>query len=142
MSNRPKLFIILVILLLAALPCHAARAAKTPVTPIQQWQGSEDDLALLQGTPEVIVEPKVLQELWQAWKVPGPVPEPDFSTELVVAQTTRGGILRLAATLDDRGNLQVGGMATRDLRPGFRYVIAVLSRAGVKSINGRDLPQP
>jgi hypothetical protein len=32
-------------------------------------------------------------------------------------------------------------MATRDLRPGFRYVIATVSRAGVKTVNGKKLPK-
>jgi hypothetical protein len=30
-------------------------------------------------------------------------------------------------------------MATRDLRPGFRYVIAIVSRKGVKTVNGKRL---
>jgi hypothetical protein len=32
-------------------------------------------------------------------------------------------------------------MATRDLRPGFRYVIATVSREGVKTVNGKQLPK-
>jgi hypothetical protein len=30
-------------------------------------------------------------------------------------------------------------MATRDLRPGFRYEILVLPREGVKTVNGKPL---
>jgi hypothetical protein len=48
--------------------------------------------------------------------------------------------LRLAATQDDTGNLKVLGLATLDLHPGFRYVIAILSRTGVKTVNGKELP--
>ena len=47
--------------------------------------------------------------------------------------------MRLTATLDENGNLEVLGLATRDLQPGFRYVIAILSRKGVKTINGKEL---
>jgi hypothetical protein len=32
-------------------------------------------------------------------------------------------------------------MATRDLRPGFRYVITTVSREGVKTVNGQTLPK-
>jgi len=63
----------------------------------------------------------------------------DFSKQLVVLISTRGSRLRFGATLDGNGNLQVWGMATRDLRPGFRYVIAVVSREGVKTVNGKEL---
>jgi hypothetical protein len=42
--------------------------------------------------------------------------------------------------LDDKGNLSLLSMATLDLRPGFRYVIATVSREGVKTIEGKPLP--
>jgi hypothetical protein len=42
--------------------------------------------------------------------------------------------------LEDNGNLMVLGLATRDFHPGFRYVLAVLSRTGVKTVNGKELP--
>jgi hypothetical protein len=31
--------------------------------------------------------------------------------------------------------------ATADFGPGFRYVIATVSREGVKKVNGKDLPK-
>jgi len=79
------------------------------------------------------------EDLWLAWKLPGPHPEVVFSSDLVAVQTTQGSKLRLSAALDDRGNLTVLGLATQDLHPGFRYVISVLSRKGVKTINGKEL---
>lgn len=114
-------------------------ADKEPVKPLQQLSGSVADFSLRNAAPEVILTEKSLENLWKVWKVPGPVPKVDFSRELVVVQTTQGSRLRLAATLEENGNLQVLGLATRDLRPGFRYVIAVLSRKGVKAINGKEL---
>ena len=64
-----------------------------------------------------------------------------FKKELIVITTTSGSKLRLSASLDDKGNLEVLGMATRDLRPRFRYVIATVSRTGVKTVNGNKLPK-
>jgi hypothetical protein len=58
-----------------------------------------------------------------------------------VRTRTLGSKLRLSATLDDKGNLEVLGMATSDLRPGFRYVIATVSREGIKTVNGKMLPK-
>ena len=81
-----------------------------------------------------------LAKLWKDWNITAPMPEVDFSREIVVVTTTRGSRLRLMLTLDDNGNLEVGGISTRDLRPGFRYVIATVSREGVKTVNGQELP--
>jgi hypothetical protein len=50
-----------------------------------------------------------------------------------------GSRLSLAASLEDKGNLQVLGRATLDFRPGFRYVIASVSRKGVKTMNGKTV---
>jgi hypothetical protein len=50
-----------------------------------------------------------------------------------------GSRLSLSAQLDEKGNLQVLGVATRDFRSGFRYVLATVSREGVKSVNGKEL---
>jgi hypothetical protein len=90
--------------------------------------------------PPVVTGRKELEKLWKAWGVASPVPEADFSKEVVVVTTTSGSRLSLAATLDDKGNLQVLGRATLDFRPGFRYVIASVSRKGVKTVNGKTVP--
>ena len=97
------------------------------------------DLSLRKAVPEIILTEKGLKHLWKVWKIPGQLPKVDFSRELVAVQTTQGSKLQLVATLDEKGNLRVLGLATRDLRPGFRYVAAVLSRKGVKTINGKEL---
>ncbi|MEJ2673248.1 MAG: hypothetical protein P8168_13820 [Deltaproteobacteria bacterium] len=139
MLFRPIFLIPLVMIMAMAFHPQSFAAGKEPVKPLQQWSGAVADLSLRKAAPQVILTEKSLENLWQVWQVPGSVPEVDFSRALVVVQTTRGSKLRLAATLEENGNLQVLGLATRDLRPGFRYVIAVLSRKGVKTINGHGL---
>ena len=44
----------------------------------------------------------------------------------------------MRATVDEQGNLTCPALATRDLRPGFRYQILKISRAAVKTINGKS----
>jgi len=139
MPSQRIIYLILAMVLAMAFPFQAGASRAKPVKPVKQWSGSVDDLSLMKTAPEFILSAKELEELWRAWKVAGPVPQVDFAKHLVVVDTTRGSRLRLGATLDGKGNLQVLSMATRDLRPGFRYVIAVVSRAGVKSVNGKDL---
>ena len=124
---------------LVVLITPAAQAGKERVKPTREWSGSVDDEALKKDAPPVITQRKELEKLWKAWGVAGQVPDVDFSREVVVG-TTSGSRLRLAATLDDKGNLQVLGMATLDFRPGFRYVIATVPRKGVKTVHGKVLP--
>jgi hypothetical protein len=127
-------------LVLVAGVAPEARAQKKPVKFTQQWKGSVDDEAQLRGAPECITSAKALEKLWKAWKIEGNVPKVDFDKEIVVVGTTRGSKLILSATLDANDNLEVLGVATRDLLPGFRYVLATVSREGVKTVNKKNLP--
>lgn len=130
----------LAILMAVSYPLEGVPAERGPVTPVKEWSGSVDDTTIAIAAPEIIVSAQEFEDLWLAWKLPGPVPEIDFSSYLVAVQTTVGSRLRLTAILEDNGNLMVLGLATRDLRPGFRYVFAVLSLTGVKTVNGKELP--
>jgi hypothetical protein len=118
-----------------------AYADKKPVKPTREWKGSVGDEALWKEAPPYITTAEALEKLWNAWKIGDKRPDVDFSKEIVVLSTTRGSKARLFASLDEKGNLVVGGMATRDFVPGFRYVIATVSRAGVKTVNGKELAQ-
>jgi hypothetical protein len=129
----------LAILMAVSYPLEGVPAERQPVTPVKEWTGSIDDPTIVSAAPEIILSAKEFEALWLAWKLPGPVPEVEFSLNLVAVQTTQGSRLRLSAVLEDNGNLMVLGLATRDLHPGFRYVIAVLSRKDVKTINGKEL---
>jgi len=127
------------LLLAMVLPLQAGPPKGQPVNPLKQWSGSVDDLFLMKGMPKFIISAEELEKLWQAWKVSGPVPQVDFSKELVLVATSRGSILHLSPILDDKGDLTDVGLATMDLLPGFRYVIAVVSRERVKTVNGKEL---
>lgn len=133
------MMVLLALALAAVMPVEAAKVKGQPVKPVQQWTGSVAEVSLMAGAPEVILTAPELDKLWQAWKVEGPAPRVDFARELVLVLTTRGSILRFGAVLSDKGDLKVMGVATKDLRPGFRYVIAQVSRAGVKTVNGQEL---
>jgi hypothetical protein len=131
-------------LTLAVLLPVTANAQPKAVKPTAEFKGAVEDVGLLKQIPagNFIANEKDLEKLWTAWKVSDKMPKVDFTKDVVVIATTRGSTLRLTARLDGKGNLQVGGFGTRDLRPGFRYVIAVVPREGVKSINGKELLKP
>jgi len=137
--SRPSWLVCLLALALVVLFTSAAPAQKAPVKPIKEWAGSVEDENLAKGAPEVITSAKGLEDLWKSWKLADKAPQVDFTKEIVILTTTRGSRIKLFATLDEKGNLMVGSLGTSDLRPGFRYVIATVSKEGVKTVNGKEL---
>jgi hypothetical protein len=130
----------LAIVMLVVASAVAAPAGKKEVKPSKQWAGSVDDAEKLKDVPGAITDAKTLDKLWQSWKLPGKAPEVDFTKDMVVTSTTVGSrLINVTAYLDDKGDMQVFGIATMDLVPGFRYVVLVVSREGVKSVNGKKL---
>ncbi len=94
------------------------------------------------------------------WKVASELPKLDFAKEsaplrrlrvaakralggmIVVGVYSVGSSLNMAgADLDEKGNLNVLGFGTRDIRPGLRYVLGVVSKEGVKTVNCKELPK-
>ena len=122
----------------AVAPPAAAQKKKVEIT--KKWSGSVEDEKAIK--PECITSAKGLEAVWKAWKIEGDVPKVDFTKDIVVAVYSVGSKLNMAgASLDDNGDLTVLGLGTRDIRPGFRYVLGVVSREGVKTVNKKDLPK-
>ncbi len=107
------------------------------------WMGSIDDEKLAKEMPEngVITNAKDFEKLVKAWKVAEKVPEVNFEKEIVLVAKTVGSKLTLNASLDKKGDLKALGLGTQDLRPGFRYVIICVSKGGVETVNGKELPK-
>jgi hypothetical protein len=123
----------------AAVAPHAA-AQKKKVEITRKWSGSVEDEKAIK--PECITSAKGLEAVWKAWKIKGDVPKVDFTRNIVVAVYSSGSKLNLGgANLGNNGDLTVLGFGTRDIRPGFRYVLGVVSREGVKTVNKKDLPK-
>ena len=125
------------------LAAGAVVAAPIPLKATNTWMGSIDDEKLAKEMPEngVITNAKDFEKLVKAWKVVEKVPEVNFDKEIVLVAKTQGSKLTLNASLDEKGDLKALGLATRDLRTGFRYVIISVPKEGVKTINGKELPK-
>jgi hypothetical protein len=137
-----KTWSIALILIVAVLSIASeAQAQKKTLKLTQEWSGSVADDALLKGTPECIATEAAFDKLWKKWKLPGKTPGVDFAKEIVVIATTSGSKLSLTPRLADNGDLELLGIATSDFGPGFRFVIGVVSRDGVKTVNGKKLPK-
>lgn len=122
----------------AAAPLGAA--GRKDVALGKTWSGSiENENA---AKPECLVSAKALEAIWKEWKLGGEPPKVDFAKDIVVAVYSSGSLLKLSnARLDDAGNLEVLGLGTLDLHPGFRYVMAVVKKDGIKTVNGKPLPK-
>lgn len=126
-------------IIVLALATNAIAEERKPLETLKEWRGDNPNEALSKDAPKYIVNSKDLEKLWKTWDIKEKLPEIDFSKELLLIETTRGSRLNLKATLDEKGNIQALGLATRDLRPGFRYVMITISKAGVKTIEGKAI---
>ena len=81
------------------------------------------------------------KELREVWKIDDGTLEIDFDRQFVLVAITHGSLVSITLERDSHGNLKVETPSTADLRTdGFRYFVAVVSREGVKSVNGEELP--
>ena len=113
-----------------------------PIKPSKSFTGRIDKDQQKEGPANgVIANAKDLEKLWKAWKIKDEMPKVDFDKELVLVVTSSTSGLRASATLDDKGDVKVLSLATRDIRDDFAFNILVISRTGVKTINGKDIPK-
>ncbi len=123
-----------------AIGISSALAEKKKLEITKKWNGSVANEKAKK--PDAIVSQKGLEAVWKEWKIDEDVPKVDFTKDIVVAVYSSGSKLNMsAANLDDKGDLTVVGFGTRDLRPGFRYVLGVVSKEGIKTVNKKDLPK-
>ena len=138
----PGVFIFALTLLSSA-PAMAKENASPDqeIKPIKEWAGSVEDESLLKEGPAqgFITDEKAFKNVWQEWKLGDKIPAVDFAKELVLVDTTSGSRLNVSVRLTEEGNLKVLGIATRDFLPGFRYRVLLVSREGVKMVNGKEL---
>ena len=137
-------------LLLAAAVASTAHLPlqETPSEPLsleleEQWRGvvPEDEMRSVAPTLPFVAAHESWRELWRAWRPEEPLPEVDFESEVVLVRLVDGpNRIKLSATLDEDGAVQVRARNTRIAGPGFGYALARISRQGVKSIDGEPLP--
>ena len=120
----------------------AEEPKKEPAKLTVDLFASVEDEKLQKEAPEngVIVSQKGWEKLAKAWGIKDPA-KVDFTKEILVVATTVGSKMSVSTKLDDKGDLKVLALSTRDLRPGFRYAIKSVSKEGVKTVNGKELPK-
>ena len=134
-----KTFLCVIGFVMIALVSTANAQDRKPLETLKEWRGDNPNEGLAKDSPKFITNAKDLEKLWKAWDIKEKLPEIDFAKEILLVETTRGSRLNLKATLDEKGDLQPLGLATRDLRDGFRYVMITVNKAGVKTIAGKAI---
>lgn len=124
-----------------AAPAEKAPAEKSPAAEFQSWNGSHPDHTLESRAPQdgLITTAKAWEALRDAWQL-GNDKVVDLDKNLVLVGTTRGSRIAGKPVLNAEGDLRFAPISTRDLRDGFRYLIYVVPRQGVKTVNGKPLP--
>ena len=105
---------------------------------IQQWSGRIGRSLQLQApTKGYITNSGELAALWQAWAIKGDMPTIDFTKMIVVVNTSRSSVFKVASIqVDDAGEMKTVLIATPDFRPDFAYVITLTERRGAKTLHG------
>ena len=118
----------------------AEEPARPEPQPLREFRGTTTD-EVVGPIPEELIQDQVTYErVWEKLglkECPGNV---DFKQEVLFLATTRGSRVNLRLRDEGEGRLQVMAMATRDIRPGLRYVFGVFSRKDWKHINETPLP--
>jgi len=106
---------------------------------LQQWKGR---ISLDKSAPTMayLADAAAIKALWQDWEIKGSPPKINFQKELLLVAAVRSGLVIChPPLLDDRGDLKTQIVATPDA-PAFRsYVLYLIPRAGIRSIDGKPL---
>lgn len=143
---KPVLLRLQLLVLMSLLPgigVYRGAAAQQEIKPIKVWKGNfpnEADRPLMKIAPKYITNAGQLEKLWKAWRIKEALPGVDFTKEFVCVSMGEGSGVTLSTMLGDNGNILTTSITTADIRPGFRYIIATLSRKGVKTVEGKQLP--
>ena len=132
-----------------ALPVAASPGAKdsdragSRLEPLQSWQGIFRSNEALDARPEspIVTDPETWATLWPAWRGDETLPKLDFRRVVVLVGTVPGpNRARLEATWSDQSSLRTRVWGTRKGGPGFGYVLAVIPRDGLGSVDGANVP--
>lgn len=131
----PKLIGLLSILLLAAGLWADPPPEPAKVEVLREWRGQ----IRTPFRPSLITDQEAFATAWAVFEQPGPAPSVDFREHAVIAAAVRTSGLFARPTLDADGDLHLGVVATPDQPPFHSCILALIPRAGVKSVEGKPL---
>ena len=120
---------------------HQVRRERVRGLKWHRGEVSDRSLDSLAPSGGIVSDTETWKVLCKAWKLDDEVIDINFDRQFIVVMTTGGSGVSVEFERDSDGNLQGQTSYTADLRnDGFRYVFAVINRAGINSVNGMKLP--
>src|SRR5262245_35710384 len=140
------LFVILGVAANLPLVAHAEdKIVKAEELPLPRFFVEEGDKKLLYEAPKdgVIADPMAWAKLWKTWGGDKEAPKVDFEKELVLVAAGPGrNIIQVEdLKLNDQGDLKFKWSITERAGPGITAKFLKVSREGVKTVNGKELPK-
>jgi hypothetical protein len=124
------------------------RGAGVAMKVLKEWRPMSNDAKdndAWRKAPEggVVAGPKEWAALWKAWYGDEDVPEVDFDKEILLVVAGAGpNIVRVGdLVLSDKGDLKFACTITERGGDGFVGIILKVSREGVKTVNGKEMPK-
>lgn len=113
------------------------------IEPVRRFSGKNAQMALRKIAPanRAVINDEQWNNLWLGWQTDEPKPEIDFEKFVVLVETVDGpnNMFTNTLKLDGTGNLKYEVASTRMAGPGFAYLMLVVPREGIQSVNGRPL---
>jgi len=123
---------------LPTMPISAEEPKPTATVDLSSSVVDLDQLKAISGT-SVILSQREWERLAAAWGIKDP-PKVDFTKELLLVGTWRGTSFKFLNDVKD-GDLTTEIVGDKEVKPGFRYKVISLNRAGIKTFHGKELPK-
>lgn len=108
-----------------------------------KFTGQIADVDLAAASPEsgIVRDVASWKKLWLAWRPNEPIHQIDFENQIVFVETAPGpnAVIANELKLNDHGDLRYETGSSRTGGPGFGYLIMVVPRAGIKTVNGMTM---
>lgn len=125
---------------LTAAVSFAGETERQEAKALREYRGTTPETVDGPIPDAVIFDATSYEAAWKKLNLkesPGPV---SFANEIVYLATTRGSRMGFRLRDEGEGRLGVSAIATRDIRPGLRYIFGVFSKKDWKEINGVGAP--
>lgn len=117
-----------------------AQAEVRELKPLKEWRGRVDHAMGAKAPARgYLASQAELDKLWAAWQIPGKSPKVDFKTRLVLVRTCNCSHISITPLLSEQGDLHIQVTITKDLREDTAYVIILISRQRIRTVEGKPL---
>jgi hypothetical protein len=110
------------------------------IKALKEWRGRVDNATGAKAPARgYLIDQGELDRLWAAWHIPADKPTVDFKTRLVLVRTCNCSHISIAPHLNEQGDLHIQVTITKDLREDTGYVLVLIPRRGIRTIDGKPL---